>query len=103
MQWLTLVLVFPLTFASTVFVPAEGMNPILAVFALNQPIMQVVEAVRALVLVEPIGNHGRLSVARSVSIVVLALAFAVCLYAAARPPGGAGLLSLPLSEHSSSV
>ncbi len=28
-QWLTFVLVFPLTFASTAFVPTEGMNPIL--------------------------------------------------------------------------
>src|SRR6266516_4706285 len=47
-QWLTFVLVFPLTFASTVFVPAEGMHPILKLFAENQPITQVVEAVRTL-------------------------------------------------------
>src|ERR1700687_3959847 len=62
-QWLTFVLVFPLTFASTTFVPAEGMHPILKAFAENQPITQVVEAVRALMLGEPIGNHGWVSVA----------------------------------------
>src|SRR4051812_30563767 len=32
-QWLTFVLVFPLTFASTAYVPAEGMHPILKLFA----------------------------------------------------------------------
>lgn len=28
-QWLTFVMIFPLTFASTAFVPAEGMNSVL--------------------------------------------------------------------------
>src|SRR5258708_486958 len=51
-QWLTFLLVFPLTFASTTFVPAEGMHPILKAIADNQPITQVVDAVPALVLGE---------------------------------------------------
>src|SRR6266704_2264771 len=72
-QWLTFVLVFPLTFASTTFVPGESMTPILKVFAENQPITQVVEAVRALMLGEPIGNYGWLSVAWSVGILVVAV------------------------------
>lgn len=52
-QWLTFVIIFPLTFASTAFTPAEGMNKYLKVFAENQPISQVVGAVRALILGTP--------------------------------------------------
>src|SRR6202048_3340236 len=79
-QWLTFVMVFPLTFASTTFVPAEGMHPILKIFALNQPITQIVEAVRALMLGEPIGNYGWLSVAWSVGILLVAVPLASWLF-----------------------
>jgi ABC-2 type transport system permease protein len=79
-QWLTFVLVFPLTFASTVFVPAEGMHPILKVFAENQPITQIVEAVRALMLGEPLGNYGWLSVAWSIGILLVAMPLASWLF-----------------------
>src|SRR5215472_4951266 len=79
-QWLTFVLVFPLTFASTVFVPAEGMHPILRAFAENQPITQVVEAVRALMLGEPIGDRGVLSVVWSVGILAVAMPIAAWLF-----------------------
>ena len=80
MQWLTFVLVFPLTFASTAFVPAEGMHPILKFFAENQPITQVVEAVRALTLGQPIGNYGWLSVAWSLGILLVAVPLASWLF-----------------------
>jgi ABC-2 type transport system permease protein len=79
-QWLTFVVVFPLTFASTAFVPAEGMHPLLRIFAENQPITQVVEAVRALMLGEPLGNYGWLSVAWSVAILVVSLPLASWLF-----------------------
>ena len=79
-QWLTFVMVFPLTFASTAFVPADGMHPILRIFAENQPITQVIEAVRALMLGEPIGNYGWLSVAWSVGILLLAMPLASWLF-----------------------
>jgi energy-coupling factor transporter ATP-binding protein EcfA2 len=79
-QWLTFVMVFPLTFASTTFVPSEGMHPILKVFAVNQPITQVVEAVRALMLGEPIGNYGWLSVGWSVGILLVAVPLASWLF-----------------------
>ena len=79
-QWLTFVLVFPLTFASTAFVPAEGMHPILKFFAENQPITQVIEAIRALMLGQPPGNYAWLSVAWSLAILVVALPLASWLY-----------------------
>jgi len=79
-QWLTFVIIFPLTFASTAFVPAEGMNHVLKAFALNQPITQVVEAVRALILGTPIGNYGWLAVIWSVAILVVAVPVASWLF-----------------------
>ncbi|HVB77945.1 MAG TPA: ABC transporter permease [Candidatus Nitrosotalea sp.] len=79
-QWLTFVLVFPLTFASTTFVPAAGMNPILKAFAVNQPITQVVEAVRALMLGRPIGNFGWLAIGWNIGILLLAVPLASWLF-----------------------
>jgi ABC-2 type transport system permease protein len=79
-QWLTFIIVFPLTFASTAFVPAESMVPGLRAFAENQPISQVVDAVRALMLGMPIGNHGWLAVAWSIGILVVAMPLAAWLF-----------------------
>jgi ABC-2 type transport system permease protein len=79
-QWLTFVMVLPLTFASTVFVPAEGMHPILRAFAENQPITQVTEAVRALMLGTPIGNYAWLSIAWSAGILIVAMPVAAWLF-----------------------
>jgi ABC-2 type transport system permease protein len=79
-QWLTFVLVFPLTFASTAFVPAQGMNRVLRAFAENQPITQVVDAVRALILGTPIGNHGWLAVVWSIGALIVATPLASWLF-----------------------
>jgi len=79
-QWLTFVIIFPLTFASTAFVPPEGMNPILKVFVENQPISQVVEAVRALILGTPMGNYGWLAVAWSLGILAIAMPVSAYLF-----------------------
>jgi ABC-2 type transport system permease protein len=79
-QWLTFIIVFPLTFASTAFVPGDSMTPALRAFAENQPITQVVEAVRALMLGMPIGNHGWLAVAWSIGILVVAMPLAAWLF-----------------------
>jgi ABC-2 type transport system permease protein len=79
-QWLTFVIIFPLTFASTAFVPAEGMGKYLKAFAINQPITHVVEAVRALVLGTPIGDHGWLAVIWSLGILVVSVPVASILF-----------------------
>ncbi|HSX28843.1 MAG TPA: ABC transporter permease [Candidatus Saccharimonadales bacterium] len=79
-QWLSFVLVFPLTFASTAFVPAEGMNRVLKAFAENQPITHVVEAVRALILGTPMGNHGWLAVVWCLGILVVAMPVSAWLF-----------------------
>jgi ABC-2 type transport system permease protein len=79
-QWLTFVIIFPLTFASSAFVPTEGMAKYLKIFAENQPISQVVGAVRALMLGTPIGNAGWYSVAWSVGMLIVAIPLASWLF-----------------------
>lgn len=79
-SWLTFVIVFPLTFASSAFVPSESMVPWLKVFAENQPITHVIEAIRALLIGTPIGNHGWLAVAWSIGLLVIAMPLAAYLF-----------------------
>lgn len=79
-QWLTFVLIFPLTFASTAFVPAEGMGKYLKAFAVNQPITQVVEAVRAPMIGEDVGNHMWIAVAWCVGLLLFAIPTATILF-----------------------
>lgn len=79
-QWLTFVIVFPLTFASTAFVPAESMVSWLRVFAENQPITHVIEAVRALLIGAPVGDHGWLAVAWSVGAMAVAIPLTTWLF-----------------------
>ncbi len=79
-QWLGFVFVFPLTFASTAFVPAEGMNRFLRAFAENQPITQIIEAIRALMLGTPTGNHVWLSVVWCLGMLVISVPIASWLF-----------------------
>lgn len=79
-QWLTFVIIFPLTFASSAFVPSDSMPQYLQIFAENQPITQVVNAVRALMLDTPIGNFGWLSVAWSLGILAVSVPIAAYLF-----------------------
>jgi len=75
-QWLGFVVIFPLTFASSAFVPTDGMVKGLKIFAENQPITQVVNAVRALMNGQPVGNTVWLSVAWCLGIMVVAIPLA---------------------------
>lgn len=79
-QWLTFVMVFPLTFASSAFVPTASMNSVLKAFAVNQPITQVVEAVRSLILNTPAGNHIWLAVAWCLGLLLVAVPTASWLF-----------------------
>jgi len=79
-QWLTFIIIFPLTFASSAFVPAESMPHYLQIFAENQPITQVINAVRALMLDTPIGNYAWMSVIWSVGTLIVAIPVAAFLF-----------------------
>ncbi len=79
-QWLTFVIIFPLTFASSAFVPTEGMAKYLKIFAENQPISQIVNAVRALMLGMPVGDYAWHSVVWSLLILIVSVPVASILF-----------------------
>ncbi len=56
-QWLSFVIIFPLTFASSAFVPTDSMPAGLKIFAENQPVTHVIEAMRGWLVGTPVGNH----------------------------------------------
>ncbi len=55
-QAMTFPIIFPITFASSIFVPVSTMPTWLQAFARNQPVSQAANAVRALMLGDPTGN-----------------------------------------------
>lgn len=75
-QWFSFVAVFPLTFASSAFVQPETMPGFLRAFAENQPVSQVIEAIRALLIGTPLGNHAWMSVIWCVGIIVVSIPLA---------------------------
>lgn len=79
-QWLSFVIIFPLTFASSAFVPLEGMNAAVKAFAENQPITQVIGATRALMLGDPVGNYVWLSVVWCLGALLVCIPLAAWLY-----------------------
>lgn len=79
-QWLTFVIVFPLTFASSAFVPADSMVSWLRPFAENQPITHIIESIRGLMIGTPVGDHGFWAVVWCVAILVISVPVASILF-----------------------
>lgn len=79
-QWISFVLIFPLTFASSAFVEASTMPKYLRLFAENQPVTQVIEAIRALLVGTPIGNHGQLAVIWCLGILAISIPLSAVLF-----------------------
>jgi ABC transporter DrrB family efflux protein len=73
-------LVWPFTFVSSAFVPAESMPGWLRGFAGNQPMTQAIEAVRALLLGRPVGNHAWITVAWCAGIIGVSTVLAGVLF-----------------------
>lgn len=71
---------FPLTFASSAFVPTDTMPTWLQVFADNQPFTIVVNAVRALFLDQPVGNYVWLTLAWMIGITAVMIPLATRQY-----------------------
>ena len=71
---------FPLTFASSAFVPTQSMPGWLQAFAENQPFTQVVNAVRRLMLGLPVGNYVWLSLAWMLGILAVMVPLATRQY-----------------------
>jgi ABC-2 type transport system permease protein len=79
-QWIGFVFIFPLTFASSAFVPTDGMPGVLRAFAEHQPVTQVIDSIRALLIGTPIGNHGWLAAIWSTAILVISIPIAAYLF-----------------------
>jgi ABC-2 type transport system permease protein len=69
-----------LPFISSAFVPTESMPSVVRVFAENQPVTSIVEAIRALLAVQPVGNDIWIALAWCVGIMILAYIFAMRVY-----------------------
>lgn len=79
-QMLSFVIVFPFTFASSAFAPTDSMPKYLKIFAENQPVTQVVDAIRALMVNLPVENHIWISFAWWTMISLISIVTAVVLF-----------------------
>ena len=79
-QWLTFIIIFPLTFASSAFVDPSTMSSWLRVFAENQPVTHMVDAVRSLLIGTPMGDAAFWSIVWSVGILAIAMPVAAWLF-----------------------
>jgi ABC-type multidrug transport system permease subunit len=71
---------FPLTFASSAFVPTDSMPEWLQVWADHQPFTIVVNAVRALFLGQPVGNYVWLTLVWMIGITAVMIPLATRQY-----------------------
>jgi len=76
-QAMTFPLIFPLTFASTIFIPLYKLPHWMQGFANNQPVSQATDAVRSLMLGYPVGNHVWMSLIWSAGIIAVLAPLAV--------------------------
>jgi ABC-2 type transport system permease protein len=79
-QWLGFLAIFPLTFASSAFAPTESMPTILKIFAENQPVTLVINALRALMVGTPTNNYALLSAIWCSAIIVICIPLAAHLF-----------------------
>ncbi len=74
------VAIFPLTFASSAFVPTSTMPSWLRAFTDHQPVTAIVNATRALLLGQPVGTVGWQALAWCLGILVVFMPVSVSLY-----------------------
>ena len=79
-QWVGFVLIFPLTFVSSAFVPTETMPRAIRFFAENQPVTHAINAIRAWLVGTPLGDSAWLSVAWSVALIAISIPITSWLY-----------------------
>lgn len=72
-QWMGFVIIFPLTFISSAFVPIDTMPPLLRAFAENQPLTHVMDATRAWLVGTELGNSGWLAFIWCIGIIIVSV------------------------------
>ncbi len=79
-QWVGFVVIFPLTFASSAFVPTSTMPKVLRLFAENQPLTHVINAMRSWLVGTPPGNSPWLAFTWCIATIVIAAPLATWIF-----------------------
>lgn len=79
-QWIGFVLIFPLTFISSAFVPTETMPSVLRAFAENQPVTHVIDAMRSWLVGTPMNDAALLATIWSVALIVICMPIAAYMF-----------------------
>lgn len=79
-QWVGFVVIFPLTFISSAFVPTHTMPVVLRIFAENQPLTHVMNAMRSWLVGTPMGNSGWMAFIWCVGIIAVSMPIAISLF-----------------------
>lgn len=72
-QWMGFVVIFPLTFLSSAFVPTDTMPKVLRIFAENQPLSQVINAMRGWLVGTPLDNEALYAFGWCIAIIVVSI------------------------------
>lgn len=72
-QWVGFIVIFPLTFISSAFVLPEKMPHVLRVFAENQPLTHVIDAMRSWLVGTPMGDSAWLAIIWCVGIIIVSI------------------------------
>lgn len=72
-QWMGFLVIFPLTFISSAFVPTDTMPSALRAFAENQPMTLVIDSMRGWLVGTPVGNEPVLAVIWCVAIIAISV------------------------------
>lgn len=79
-QWIGFVIIFPLTFISSAFVPTDTMPAGLEAFAENQPVSLVINAMRSWLVGTPMGNADWQAVLWCIGIIAVCLPVATYMF-----------------------
>lgn len=79
-QWIGFVLIFPLTFISSAFVPTSTMPSGLQAFAENQPITHVINAMRSWLIGTPMGDSAWLAFVWCIGIIAVCMPIAAAMF-----------------------
>lgn len=79
-QWIGFVIIMPLTFISSAFVPTETMPSVLRAFAENQPLTHVINAIRSWLVGSPMDNSALLALIWSVGIIAVSMPIAAYMF-----------------------
>jgi ABC-2 type transport system permease protein len=79
-QWVGFVVIFPLTFVSSAFVPTNTMPTALRTFADNQPLTHVIDTMRSLLVGAPLDSSGALAIIWCLCIIAISMPVATWLF-----------------------